>query len=109
MAKFITIEDALRSAVLTAQGQPRHVPEAPAGWLERATAALDAEDESQISVEAHAITRAHALYRAGPDVMGWLYDLRMAVREARGDAKEKAGLPRRPEVVKFQGEIDASH
>ena len=83
MDKFITVEDALRSAVLTAQEQPGQVPEAPVGWLERATAALDAEDEDRISVEAHAIVRAHALYRAEPDIKGWLYDLRIAVRDGR--------------------------
>jgi hypothetical protein len=83
MAQFITIEDALRCAVLTAQEQPGQVSDAPAGWLERAQAALDAEDEDRIRVEAHAIMHAHALYRAEPDVKGWLYDLRMAVRDAR--------------------------
>jgi len=83
MAKFITIEEALRCAVLTAQEQPGQVPDAPAGWLERAQAALDAEDEDRIVVEAHAIVRAHALYRAETDVKAWLYDLRTAVRDAR--------------------------
>jgi len=83
MAQFITIEDALRNAVRIAQERPKQMPAAPAGWLERARAALDAKDEDRISVEAHEIVRAHTLHLAEPDTNGWLYDLRMAVRDAR--------------------------
>lgn len=82
MAKFITIEDALRTAVLTAQEQPCQVPEAPVGWLDRASAALVTADAERINAEAHEIVRAHSLYRAEPDVKGWLYELRIAMRDA---------------------------
>lgn len=82
MDRFVTLEDALRCTVLTAKEQPSQVPEAPAGWLERAEAALAFEDDAQISAEARAIVRAHALYRAEPEMKAWLYELRIAVRDA---------------------------
>lgn len=83
MAEIITVEDALRCAVRTAQEQPGQVPEAPPGWIELAQAALDDEDGSKISIAADTILLAHAQFRAEFDIRGWLYDLRNAVRPTR--------------------------
>ncbi|MGA3979020.1 hypothetical protein ACI2UK_24495 [Ralstonia nicotianae] len=83
MAHIATVGDALRSAVLTVQEQPNQVPEAPPGWLQQAQAALDDEDDGRISIAADTILLAHRQYRADFDIMGWLYDLRNAVRAAR--------------------------
>lgn len=82
MAHNVSVEDALRCAVLTAQEQPGQVPEAPAGWLQQAQEALDAEDEGRISIAADTILLAHCQYRADFDIKGWLFDLRRAVRDA---------------------------
>lgn len=83
MAEILSVEDALRSAVRTAQEQPGQAPAAPQGWVEQAQAALDEEDEGRISVAADTILLAHSQYRADFDIKGWLYDLRNAVRAAR--------------------------
>ena len=83
MAEIVSVEDALRSAVRTAQEQPGQVPVAPQGWVEQAQAALDVEDEGRISVAVGTILLAHSQYRADFDIKGWLYDLRNAVSAAR--------------------------
>lgn len=78
MATIPSIEDALRAAIKTALEQPGQVPEAPAGWLQRAQGALDTQDHQAITDAAVEICRAHSQYRADFDVKGWLYDLRNA-------------------------------
>jgi len=83
MEQTVSVEDALRCAILTAKHQPGEVPKAPAGWVEQAQQALDGNDEGRISVAADAILLAHAQYRADFDIKGWLYDLRNAVRATR--------------------------
>ena len=83
MARAISVEDALRCAVLTAQEQPGQVPAVPAGWIEQAKEALDEESEGKISICTDSILLAHAQYRADVDINGWLHDLRTAMREAR--------------------------
>ncbi|WP_420213379.1 hypothetical protein ACN8ZM_39870 (plasmid) [Burkholderia aenigmatica] len=83
MVQIVSVEDALRCAVQTAQEQPREVPEVPEGWLRQAKDALDAGDAGRISIAADTILLAHSQYRAEFDVKGWLYDLRNAVRAAR--------------------------
>ena len=89
MAKVPSLEDALRSAVSTAQEQPGQVPAAPLGWVKEAQAALEAEDAASISIAVDTILLAHAQYRADFDIKGWLYDLRNAQLVATG----------RPELV----------
>ena len=76
-----SISDALSAAVSTALTQPRQVPEAPEGWLQRAQFALDNDDPKQIKVEADLIRLSHAQYRADFDCLGWLFDLRNVLRE----------------------------
>jgi len=80
MAQIPTMEEALTCAVETAKEQPGQVPEAPAGWIEQAQAALDSEDEAQVAACAETIVRAHSQYKADFDVKGWLFDLRQAAR-----------------------------
>jgi hypothetical protein len=81
VTRVVSLRDALYCAILTAQDQPREVPEAPAGWLEEAVRVVDVGDEDGIRVQAVAISRAHNQYRAEFDVKGWLYDLRNALFE----------------------------
>lgn len=83
MAHTISVVDALRCAVLTAQEQPGQVPEAPSGWLQQAQDALDAQDVGRINTAVDAVLRAHNQYRADFDIKGWLFDLRNAVRTDR--------------------------
>ena len=82
MPAAITLESALRCAVITATEQRREVPEVPDGWVEQAQAALDASDEAAMSVCADTILLAHSQYRAEFDVKGWLFDLRNVCFEA---------------------------
>lgn len=86
MDRIVSVADALRCAIQTAQEQPREVPEAPAGWAAAAQTALDAGDAEQIQACADQILRAHGQYRAEFDIKGWLYDLRNAVRNAPAHA-----------------------
>ncbi len=72
-----TLDEALRCAVNTAKEQPGEVPERTPDWIERAQAALEAEDEDAILACANEIRNAHSQYRADFDVKGWLYDLRL--------------------------------
>ncbi|KVD92933.1 hypothetical protein WS63_07820 [Burkholderia stagnalis] len=83
MERVVSIEDALRGAVHTAEEQPRELPAVPHGWLLQAKAALAAEDQAGIRIAADTILMAHSQYRAESDIKGWLYELRNAVRAAR--------------------------
>jgi len=83
MPNIVSVADALRCAVLTAQEQPGQVPEAPPGWMQQAQDALEAEDDGRINIAANTIMRAHGQYRAEFDIKGWLYDLRNAARAGR--------------------------
>lgn len=92
MTRVISLRDALRCAVLTAQDQPREVPNAPPGWLADATRVLADEDAEGIRVQALAVSRAHNQYRAEFDIKGWLYDLRNAQFEDK-KANPAPGVP----------------
>ncbi|WP_150609494.1 MULTISPECIES: hypothetical protein [Pandoraea] len=83
MTQTVSMEDALRCAVLTAKEQPREVPNAWAGWIEEAEDALDSHDASRIGDAVKSVLMAHTQYRADFDVKGWLYDLRNAARAVR--------------------------
>lgn len=82
MPDVITLESALRCAVITATEQRHEVPEAPDGWGEQAQAAIDTGDEVAMSICADTILLAHSQYRAEFDVKGWLFDLRNVCFEA---------------------------
>lgn len=69
----------LQCAMDTLMVQPREVPQAPAGWLEKAQLALESDDEPAMLECALDIARAHAQYPAEFDDKGWLYDLRQAL------------------------------
>ena len=92
MERIISVAAALRCAVQTAQEQPREVPEAPAGWVAKAQAAVDTNNEEQVQACAREILSAHSQYRAEFDVKGWLFDLRNAVRQAPAHAPAAAAL-----------------
>jgi hypothetical protein len=92
MERIISVADALRCAVQTAQEQPREVPAAPAGWRAKAQAALDNKNHEQVQACASEILSAHSQYRAEFDVKGWLFDLRNAVRKAPAHAAASAAL-----------------
>jgi len=92
MERIVTIADAIRCAIQTAQEQPREVPAAPAGWVDVAQAALDGGDALQIRAAADVILSAHSQYRAEFDVKGWLYDLRNAVHAAPAHAAAARAL-----------------
>jgi hypothetical protein len=81
VSRVVSLRDALHCAAVTAQEQPREVPEAPAGWLEETLRVLAVKDEDGIRGQAVAVSRAHSQYRAEFDVKGWLYDLRNALYE----------------------------
>lgn len=92
MDRIVSVADALRSAVQTAQEQPREVPAAPEGWLVNAQRALETENDAQIQACAGEILRAHSQYRAEFDVKGWLFDLRNAVHKAPAHAAASAAM-----------------
>lgn len=83
MAEQLTLEDALRCAVLTASEERAEVPEAPAGWAARAQAALDTEDAAEILDCATQIAMVHSQYSADWDHKGWLFDLRAVLYRPR--------------------------
>lgn len=79
MVKPKSLSTVLECAMDTLMIQPREVPQAPAGWLEKAQMALESDDEPAMLECALAITRAHGQYPAEFDDKGWLYDLRQTL------------------------------
>lgn len=76
MAAEITLDAALRCALLTLKEQPTVVPAAPLGWHEMAEAALATSDADAMTACAREIASAHSQYRADFGIKGWLFDLR---------------------------------
>lgn len=94
MNRIVSVAAALQCAVQTLAEQPREVPAAPAGWAEKAQAALDARNDEQVGQCAREILTAHSQYRAEFDIKGWLFDLRNAVHSAPAHRAATAAISR---------------
>lgn len=100
MERIVSVTQALRCAVQTAQEQPREVPAAPEGWFADAQDALAKNDDTRIRASADAILRAHSQHRAEFDIKGWLFDLRNAVHSAPAHAAATRAMSRVVEATR---------